>query len=1305
MKSTINPSKTWGKRFSDFGYRMRGWGSFIDALKGHYQARNTLPVLVEDPNLPKLSLEDYFVNLALIAQVEQEVQERSLIQGPVAANVALERGELYSSLLMKDCRCVETLFNGLERDKPAGWICITGRAGTGKTTLLQYIAYRWSCEEALWHNPFDFVFQVKLNLLGKADFWSTIPGYSDLDHLVLLIHKSLGGSRAFSLDNIRACLTQFSHRILLLLDGFDEIQSLYGANDKIKALIDYAMAPVNFPNGILTSRPNAVPLPWLEKGSAPRFLQYFENVGLTEENVRQYVQRCFKSMPVLSESLLAALSTNLDMMRLAQIPVNIAALCLIWTEEQNKKPLALSTESNPMPAIFTMTILYQRVILFLARRYAINVKGAAPDELDPQKIPESCQTEMALLASLAYQAFENGETQTLSAELLETSQVPLSVLKQIRQQFGILRKAEVSLLNIYAPHYFIHLTYQEYFVALYMAQKLSESPSDNREQEILRRTTIQAMARLIQAKKSEPRYAVIWSFLSGIVSTPEYARGANYFWDAYVDEFEPISAASFPIIGLHPHLKKLESQQRIYREALMTHRASRMLVLPERLATLQSAIQSVMQWQAIRQIKDLNPLWDEDDNDEPPSEAIQTARRLDQQHHQQIQNTRETLDWPHISSLSLQIFFTQNPAWVSALQATRVRLSGNESYVRCDAVRALGVLRVVDEELFTLLQDRLSDGCGSVRIAAAVVALNSCLDFESLNVLYAALKDRSWTVRIAAARALGVLAAYDDEPFTEYDAELRGSSQIFYPLRVAGKVLSIKIIDDKFFGAEWVAALHAALKDSFVYVCIAAAEALLKINSTDAEALTVLRTALRDDNGLVRSAAAEILGNLKGTDVESVTLLRSALKDKHEWVRRVAAQALLKIDSTDAQSLTVLRAALRDNEVYVCRAATQVFKQMEPVHDHTMLLALLEKMTDKVMKAKDCKILYAVNITLLRVPLATYAALPELLTHTTAQRFFVTSVWLYASTVAIDINNRQMIVDDQIFTLLETPKKLLPIIQKPQAYFSPAFIVAIFFFLVSQIFISLQIFSKYLPFLSSSLPQSDESSTTEILTSSGSAILNAVEVPTEIFIRQLQSEQARFIETVVAATPELSPILHTLTQPIVLPQITTVFEPNFLTNNLPAIPEDPESSAMRLFQALSERLTQMQAEINQRLRSGEALTQEQQGELARLGDDLRGARNQIVHLQQQAGSSVSEMDFEPVAEQVNQLQSQLKQLELAQLKSIAVTDTKPVAHLIGRGIFEPAVPITHRQGKDSAAQADEVALNTISFSFKSTGAP
>lgn len=315
-------------------YHINGWQPFLHHLKAYYKVNNKFRPLVDDGNDNCLSLKNYYVNLALVTEGRHEEVARQLKES------SLKREERYQTLLLSgNTLGVNELFDNLDsRSDRAGWISITGRAGAGKTTLLQYIAYRWGgVREGMWHNRFDFVFRVQLNLIKNEKY----KQYSYEQILSKIIYESFSKAEEYgevlSENNIYECIVDknFRNRTLLLLDGFDEIQGLYNDEHKhVKDFIDRVMR--QFPNGVMATRPDALPKSW-QSERTPRFKKHYENVGFTVENVHQYVDKYFSEEDSAhKESLRAALDAHPEMMSLAQIPINAHILCLTWKDQEKK---------------------------------------------------------------------------------------------------------------------------------------------------------------------------------------------------------------------------------------------------------------------------------------------------------------------------------------------------------------------------------------------------------------------------------------------------------------------------------------------------------------------------------------------------------------------------------------------------------------------------------------------------------------------------------------------------------------------------------------------------------------------------------------------------------------------------------------------------------------------------------------------------------------------------------------------------------------------------------------------------------
>jgi predicted NACHT family NTPase len=120
---------------------------------------------------------------------------------------------------------------------------VTGEYGTGKTALTKILQYRWLQEYK--RNPaLPIVFRIELR-----DFARQFDANGLLHHF--LDKNDLGH---VSLDFVRSLLQ--SGRIILLLDGYDEMAQYLHTRERRACLEALAELSAGGARGVLTSRPN-----------------------------------------------------------------------------------------------------------------------------------------------------------------------------------------------------------------------------------------------------------------------------------------------------------------------------------------------------------------------------------------------------------------------------------------------------------------------------------------------------------------------------------------------------------------------------------------------------------------------------------------------------------------------------------------------------------------------------------------------------------------------------------------------------------------------------------------------------------------------------------------------------------------------------------------------------------------------------------------------------------------------------------------------------------------------------------------
>ena len=121
---------------------------FQQTLKAIYKRHDKIAPLIEglEEKIPQQTLDDYYVKLKTIVKEDDDKK----------------RGNYETISGQKEEVEIENIFNEPAIRK----LLILGGAGVGKSTLMQYMAYRWSTNN-LWNDRFDYVYRVPLKKLLK----------------------------------------------------------------------------------------------------------------------------------------------------------------------------------------------------------------------------------------------------------------------------------------------------------------------------------------------------------------------------------------------------------------------------------------------------------------------------------------------------------------------------------------------------------------------------------------------------------------------------------------------------------------------------------------------------------------------------------------------------------------------------------------------------------------------------------------------------------------------------------------------------------------------------------------------------------------------------------------------------------------------------------------------------------------------------------------------------------------------------------------------------------------------------------
>ena len=269
------------------------------------------------------------------------------------------------------------------------------------------------------------------------------------------------------------------------------------------------------PHHILTSRPYLNTLSYNVQ---------MEITGFTDDNIKNYVKQFFDQMKdelddalIKTQQLLRFLKANPSIWGIAHIPVNLELICSLWSNQDLSETQEL-----------TITKLYTMITEWLCRRYLTSTNKHI-SILSQMKIQQLCEKELIFLEILAFDAMKNN-TIIIRPFLLQKSLNEAKVLEDANLHIlniGLLKSFHKQgigdCIEMHKDHYFIHLSFQEYFAARYLVNALRQSSSE---------TVIE----FIQYQKYNQRYTLMFTFMSGLLSENDEKRSLDIFWDSILGE-------------------------------------------------------------------------------------------------------------------------------------------------------------------------------------------------------------------------------------------------------------------------------------------------------------------------------------------------------------------------------------------------------------------------------------------------------------------------------------------------------------------------------------------------------------------------------------------------------------------------------------------------------------------------------------------------------------------------------------------------------------------------------------------------
>jgi len=387
-------------------------------------------------------IEHMFINLAIIKDKEEKQKDRKIPEKQIYDSNWEAIHKPKEPIEIKDL---------IQKSSKS---LIYGKAGIGKTTLCKYITYMWA--KGKLYEEFEYVIYLPLRKWSSTRLKEEIRKYYTSQYPEDII-----------LD------VESNDKILFLFDGYDELKS-----DK-KQEFQKAIKDSQLTHYVITSRPYGY-----QKNDFS-VDEHFETIGFTDKNVEKYIEIFFKENSEKSKRLKDFLQNNISIKHIGYIPLMLEMICSLWEEKEFNNSL-------------TMTELYTYVIENMLTKHSAN-----RDDTQVYKRKNRKQIKEQL-GKISFKGLIK-QTIIFNGDFIEDSIDDIDFFEENVIRSGFLKSdtKEKDLLDNYLE--FPHLTFQEYFAALYVSTLSKEEQS-----------------KIIRDWKFYPYMQMFFAFLGGLIEDKEF---------------------------------------------------------------------------------------------------------------------------------------------------------------------------------------------------------------------------------------------------------------------------------------------------------------------------------------------------------------------------------------------------------------------------------------------------------------------------------------------------------------------------------------------------------------------------------------------------------------------------------------------------------------------------------------------------------------------------------------------------------------------------------------------------------------
>lgn len=783
------------------------------------------------------------------------------------------------------------LFDQRKGDNGEMWqpkrILIRGHAGVGKSTLCKKFVHDFK-ERNMWRDTFVRILWIPLRDLKKLD--QANYNLEAMLHVQYFSQSTRGEELARELaTNLEA--NEYGET-LFILDGLDEV---YEGLDSESPMFNFLEFLLKLPTVIVTSRPHAL----VSLG----FDLELETIGFYPDQVKAYVESVFTftekggdktSDRQKIEGLQLLLERHQLLQGLVRIPIQLDALCYIWSDENS------SLHAGSM--LETMTSIYQAIVKRLWKKDILRLQkeGGAIVKLDIDhaslKATEtSVPDELALLERLAFTGIVNDVISFNSSDWtgILDGKISHSLWKTF-PRLSFLRTSDPS--SGQPTFHFIHLTFQEYFAARYFVRQWAAGKP------LLLGKAEFVVKEFLMEYKYEPRYDIFWRFVAGLLSLEgeEISRFFQQIESEPLDLIGPVherlvmhclSEVPLDKVAFSEERNKLECQlgQWLAFECELTgeSRLVRAMEFPE--AHLTKVLESASMAEREILVESLKYR---------PAVAPRVIRLACSWLQDDI--------GMYFKTAILEILTRHQGALDDeVLKAIVARFEDNEMDVRRVAIFALGRWSPLGNDFLNAVVTQAIDRENPYQLAAVeVLGGQSQLNNEIIDALVAQLENE---------------AGLEDEGELEYNAQCTKIAQFHELHRAIIEALACQPQLEE----EALRVISTQLKHKDRHVRHASFKALQdQPNLSDDISRTVTMGLVKEDT-YTREEVLGMLGSWPQPNDKILDIVRAHLKNQDWHVRKTVIGALRKWPKLNDEILDIVAAHLKDDDEDVRAAAAE----------------------------------------------------------------------------------------------------------------------------------------------------------------------------------------------------------------------------------------------------------------------------------------------------------------------------------------------------------------------------------------------